>query len=167
MRISKQELLSKGHHQFTETIKYDSSLFNANPLIISLSDIKVQVDTEYISQLIIVKIKLIGEMVLHSTRTLKPVNYPLNINDQIIFTYNEDLIDGDEVVLLNSDELDLDDVFYSLIISSIPLQVIAPDDEELITGDSWEVITEDEYHKRHQEVNDSPFAVLNELDLDE
>lgn len=167
MRISKQELLSKGHHQFDEIIKYDQNAFASNPLIISLSDIKAKVDTEYVSQLIIVKINLIGELVLHSTRTLKPVKYPLNINDQIIFTYNEDLIDGDEVVLLNSDELDLDEIFYSLIIASIPLQVIAPDDEELITGDSWEVITEDEYHKRHQDVNDSPFAVLNDLDLDD
>ena len=53
-----------------------------------------------------------------------------------------------------------------MIISSIPLKIIAKDDKESISGDNWEVITEDEYLQRKKSEDNSPFALLKDLDLE-
>ena len=114
-----------------------------------------------------VSIALKGEMVLRSTRSLKPVNHEIDLEDEIVYTYNKDLVDNEQVFLLEDDELDLDKTIYSLIISSIPLKVIASDDKESYSGENWEVITEDEYNKRKNSEENSPFASLKDLDLDD
>lgn len=165
MRISKQELLAKGQHLFEENINYDKSLYENNPLIDKIGEINAEVSTNLVSDLIMVSIALKGEMVLRSTRSLKPVNYEIDLDDEIVYTYNKDLVDNEQVFLLDDDELDLDKTIYSMIISSIPLKVIANDDKESYSGDNWEVITEDEYNKRKNSEENSPFASLKDLDL--
>lgn len=166
MRISKQELLAKGQHLFEENINYDKSLYENNPLIDKIGEINAEISTNLVSDLIIVSIALKGEMVLRSTRSLKPVNHEIDLEDEIVYTYNKDLVDNEQVFLLDDDELDLDKTIYSMIISSIPLKVIANDDKESYSGDNWEVITEDEYNKRKNNEENSPFASLKDLDLD-
>lgn len=166
MRISKQELLAKGQHLFEENINYDKSLYENNPLIDKIGEINAEVSTNLVSDLIMVSIVLKGEMVLRSTRSLKPVNYEIDLDDEIVYTYNKDLVDNEQVFLLDDDELDLDKTIYSMIISSIPLKVIANDDKESYSGDNWEVITEDEYNKRKNSEENFPFASLKDLDLD-
>ncbi|MEI3536113.1 MAG: YceD family protein [Bacilli bacterium] len=165
MRISKQELLAKGQHLFEENINYDKSLYENNPLIDKIGEINAEVSTNLVSDLIMVSIALKGEMILRSTRSLKPVNHEIDLEDEIVYTYNKDLVDNEQVFLLEDDELDLDKTIYSLIISSIPLKVIASDDKESYSGENWEVITEDEYNKRKNSEENSPFASLKDLDL--
>ena len=163
MRISKQELLAKGQHLFEENINYDKSLYENNPLIDNIGEINAEVSTNLVSDLIMVSIALKGEMILRSTRSLKPVNHEIDLEDEIVYTYNKDLVDNEQVFLLEDDELDLDKTIYSLIISSIPLKVIARDDKESYSGENWEVIT----NKRKNSEENSPFASLKDLDLDD
>ena len=40
------------------------------------------------------------------------------------------------------------------------------DEEDIIEGDDWEVITEDEYNKRKNDSSSSPFACLKDIDLE-
>jgi len=166
MRISKQELLAKGQHTFEETITYDESVFSSNPFIKEAKEIKAIVKTENVSELILLEIKLEGNLILLSTRSLLPVDYHLKTKDKIVYSYNKDLVDNEEIFLLE-DDLDLDKIFYSMIISSIPLKIIAKDDKESISGDNWEVITEDEYLQRKKSEDNSPFALLKDLDLED
>ena len=115
MRISKQELLAKGQHLFEENINYDKSLYENNPLIDNIGEINAEVSTNLVSDLIMVSIALKGEMILRSTRSLKPVNHEIDLEDEIVYTYNKDLVDNEQVFLLEDDELDLDKTIYSLI----------------------------------------------------
>ena len=108
MRISKQELLAKGQHLFKENINYDKSLYENNPLIDNIGEINAEVSTNLVSDLIMVSIALKGEMILRSTRSLKPVNHEIDLEDEIVYTYNKDLVDNEQVFLLEDDELDLD-----------------------------------------------------------
>ena len=39
--------------------------------------------------------------------------------------------------------------------------------KESYSGENWEVITEDEYNKRKNSEENSPFASLKDLDLDD
>lgn len=135
-------------------------------MIISVDDLLATVIVEYISSLTMIKVNIKGKMILKSTRTLRPVNHDVDINDDFIVCYNKDEIIDDSMILLEGDSLDLNEYFYSIIIASIPLKVIAPDDEEKISGEDWEVITEEEYYRRKKnDENSSPFAALKDLDL--
>jgi len=166
MILSRQELTQKNKQVFTEKIIISPEQIKNNQMIISVDDLLATVIVEYISSLTMIKVNIKGKMILKSTRTLRPVNHDVDINDDFIVCYNKDEIIDDSMILLEGDSLDLNEYFYSIIIASIPLKVIAPDDEEKISGEDWEVITEEEYYRRKKnDENSSPFAALKDLDL--
>lgn len=166
MILSRQELTQKNKQIFTEKIIISPEQIKNNQMIISVDNLLATVIVEYISSLTMVKVNIKGKMVLRSTRTLRPVDYDVDINDDFIVCYNQEDIADDSMILLEGDSLDLNEYFYSIIIASIPLKVIAPDDEESFVGEDWEVITEDEYNRRKKsDESTSPFAALKDLDL--
>ena len=167
MILTRQDLLSSGLQQYHEEVIFKEEDFKSNPLIISVDELHAYVESNYVSSLNMIKIRLEGELTLHSTRSLKPVKYELEIEDDMILAFQEDndLID-ENIILFKEDELNLTPIFYSMLIASIPLKVLADDEEELISGDKWEVITEDAYNSRKKE-EDNPFASLADIDFDE
>ena len=56
--------------------------------------------------------------------------------------------------------MDLDNIIYTLIVSSLPISIHAPN-EEVIESDEYRVISEDDLDSE----NTSPFDVLKDLDL--
>jgi len=165
MILSRVELTSKG--VYDEVLNFDKELYKNNPILLDIKSLKGRVEVDYVSNLSLLKISLNGELVLRSTRTLKPVNYKLRVKDNLTITLTKlDYIDED-IIYLNEDELNMDDIFYSLLIASLPLQVTNEDDE-YINGDGYEVISEEEYIRRkNKSIENSPFASLKDLDLDE
>lgn len=166
MKITKQELFSKGKKFFNEDLLISKDDVKDTPIILDIKCLHADVSVENISDISIVKIALKGNLVLSSTRSLKPVDYLLNTNDEIVFTLNNELVDDENVILFNDDELDLNPIFYSMLISSIPLKVI-DDNDEFVKGEGYEVISEDEYNKRREtSLDNSLFSSLVDLDLD-
>lgn len=165
MILSRVELTSKGVYE--EILTFDKELYQNNSILMDIKSLKGKVEVDYVSNLSLLKISLNGELVLRSTRTLKPVNYKLRVRDNLTITLTKlDYIDED-IIYLKDDELDVNQIFYSLLIASLPLQVTNKDDE-YIAGEGYEVISEDEYFRRKSNVSeDSPFAALKDLDLDE
>lgn len=167
MKITRQELFSKGKKIYEEEVIFTEEELSNSSSIISSSPLKAKVSVENITDVTIVKISLKGQLVLRSTRSLKPVDFYLNGTDEIIYTLNKELVDDDTVYLFSDDELDLRPFYYSLLITSIPIQIIGKDDD-FVSGEDWEVISEEEYYRRKQnDVSDSPFASLLDLDLDD
>ena len=165
MILSRVELTSKG--VYDEVLNFDKELYKNNPILLDIKSLKGRVEVDYVSNLSLLKISLNGELVLRSTRTLKPVNYKLRVKDNLTITLTKlDYIDED-IIYLNEDELNMDDILYSLLIASLPLQVTNEDDE-YINGDGYEVISEEEYIRRkNKSIENSPFASLKDFDLDE
>lgn len=168
MIISRQELTSKGRKEYDEDIVFPPEEVSDNPLILSAEALHAHVETEYVAHLTIVKIVLSGQLTLRSTRTLRPVPYALEAEDELVLCYSRDALDPDSMILFTEEELDLRPYFYSLLITSLPLQVISPEDESEIRGENWEVLTEDEYYRKKRDAEeDSPFAELKNWDTDE
>lgn len=166
MKITRQELFSKGKKTFEEDVIFSEDELKNIDSLISIESLKAKVIVDNITDISIVKIFLKGNLVLRSTRSLKPVDYYLNGKDEIIYTQNNELVDNNTVYLFNEDELDLKKFYYSLLVTSIPIQIIGKDDE-YVSGEDWEVISEDEYYKRKNNVESSPFSKLLDIDLDE
>ncbi len=138
--------------------------------ILEVKNVNVEVNVNLVSSLVLVNLKVNANLVLASTRTLKPVDFSLNDEDNLTLAFesndfNED--DSEDIIKVNEDHYDLYNDVVSLIISSIPLKIIGKDDPEKITGDNWEVISEDEYNeKKKNEVNPA-FSSLLDFDLED
>ena len=116
--------------------------------IINIDNLHAHVECEYFASLTLIKVHLYGDLTLRSTRTLRPVEYEFEEEDDIVLCHQDDLFDPDTMILFKDNEFDLRPHLYSLLITSLPIQIISEEDEEYLSGENWEVLTEDEYLKR-------------------
>ena len=93
-----------------------------------------------------------GMMVMPCAITLKPTNYPYNI--EINGTLSE-ILNKNEEIFTNT--LDIFPIIWENILMEIPMRVVSPGAEDLeIKGDGWRLVTDDEE-------TSSPLAELEEL----
>ena len=171
MLVTKKELEEKGVLSFSSNEEIKASDFDKLDGFISLKNCHVEASLRYGEGLDIALTHLFAEgtLVLKSTRTNNPVEYKFKETDDITFTFSddEDLKDDDDIIKLSEDYVDLHDYLVSLIVSSIPLKVVGEDEPESLKGDSWEVLSEEEYSKRKKDEIDPRFAALADLDFDD
>ena len=84
MILSRVELTSKGVYE--EVLNFDKELYKNNSILMDIKSLKGKVEVNYVSNLSLLNISLNGELVLRSTRTLKPVNYKLRVRDNLTIT---------------------------------------------------------------------------------
>ena len=98
---------------------------------------------------LVISANLKGTMVLKDDLTLEPVNY--NFDTEI-----------EDNVIEQQNTLDLTDILWQNILVEIPSKVRSTDEDIHLSGNGWRVISEDEYNKERNTVN-NPFVNLNEL----
>jgi uncharacterized protein len=95
---------------------------------------------------------------LPSTRSLEPVELPLEFSVNEVFMTPEqyqqrdELLPEEEILILETQTLDLDDSVADNILLEIPMQVLTEAEQEsndLPSGDDWLVISEDDF--QHQQ----------------
>lgn len=94
-------------------------------------------------------------VVVPSSRSLSPVNLPINgeidenhVNEQQFSLVEESSIEQDDYILIENNTIDLKEIVEDFVLSSIPLRVLSEEEEMtnvMPKGDSWEVISEDDY----------------------
>lgn len=161
MKLSKHYLTSPQIQKLDFEFSINEEDIKKSDLIVSSEPLHVYITSQYISLLTILKIKVTGNLILKSTRTLKDVSYKLDLDDDFTISYESN---DDDIYVLEGDEFDLDEYLTSLILSSLPIQVIGENDDESLKGDGWEIISEEEYYNRFK--NNSPFKDLS-LEFDD
>ena len=168
MILTRHDIISQGKKVFEQEIIFTEEELKGNDSILSINNLCARVECEYVAMLTIIKIYLYGELVLKSTRTLRPVEYDFDEEDEIVLSHTDDGFDPDTMIRYDGGEFDLRPHLYSLLITSLPIQIFSSEDEEYISGDNWEVMTEEEFLKRRKEdVSSSPFASLLDEDFDD
>ena len=168
MIITKRELLANKSIKLSSKTQVKDEDLNQVEGFIKLNRCLVDLDASYIEgmDLAICKIKVKGEMEIRSTRSLIPVTLKFCEEDTITYTFTQnDELEDDSIIVVDNNEIDLHKEIVSLVITSIPIKIIGENEPESFEGDSWEVISEDEYEKRKKKVP-SPFDVLSDLDFD-
>ena len=157
MIININELKGLSHHEFEEDVVFDADDLSKIDLLKELKNAHVKVKVELVSPYLIVKLHLDSEMVLYSSRSLKEVPFKISEDDELTFLLEKQELDDndDEIPVIEGKELDLYPYIYILFNGSIPMKIIAADDEETLSGDSWELISEDEYYKRKNSNNNA------------
>lgn len=157
MIIDLKSLKNNSSDVYESEIIFDDSLLKSIDLLKEIKSLSAKCTVNAIHPYLIVKIALKGELVLYSSRSLKDV--PFSIDEEEDFTFLLEDIDeelkGDDLEVLNGNELDLTPYLFMLFDSSIPFKIVLEDEEESLSGDSWELISEDEYNKRKESSNNA------------
>lgn len=111
---------------------------------------------------LIVKVNVLFDIDVVSSYSAEVFKTKIKIKDDLYFT-NSKSLDSDEFILVN-DEIDLDYYIYSLLITSIPLNIHKPG-ESLPKGDGYRVLSEDEFKKEKEESGGNAFDALKDIDF--
>ena len=90
--------------------------------------------------------------------TLEEIPYDYHIKDNIELNYQED----DDFVITDN-QIDIDEMLITLIVSNIPFKIIKKGAKLPASGDGYIVISEEEMEKRKKS---SPFDALDNLEID-
>ena len=90
-----------------------------------------------------VKLTVKGKLILPCAITLKPVDYPFEINiDEIL---SEDADEMSKKIKKCENTIDILPIVWENILMEIPMRVVSPDATlEKMEGEGWKLVTEDE-----------------------
>jgi uncharacterized metal-binding protein YceD (DUF177 family) len=128
----------------------------------SINSTKGTIDLNKFDHSLIVKVDVSFDVNVISSYSGDVFKTKINIKDDLFFTDSKSL-DSDEFILIN-DEIDLDNYIYSLLITSIPLNIHKPN-EKLPKGDGYRVLTEEEFKKEKEDVSGNAFDALKDIDF--
>ena len=167
MLIFRNDIKAKKALRFDEDININIEDIASNPDIIEIKKVHVTLEAKEVVDLVVVEYTLKANLILRSTRTLRPVPYKIKETVALTLSFEENDYDDEDIIQVNDDRYDMYPEFLSTLITSIPLKIIGKDDPESIQGDNWEVISEDEYYKKKKETVDPRFEKLLEFDLED
>ena len=167
MLIFRNDIKAKKAFRFDEDININIEDIASNPDIIEIKKVHVTLEAKEVVDLVVVEYTLKANLILRSTRTLRPVPYKIKETVALTLSFEENDYDDEDIIQVNDDRYDMYPEFLSTLITSIPLKIIGKDDPESIQGDNWEVISEDEYYKKKKETVDPRFEKLHEFDLED
>lgn len=167
MIIYRNDVKAKKAIRFDQDIEINIKDIESYPDIIKVNKVHVILETKEVVDLVVVEYKIDADLILRSTRTLKPVPYTIQEEVALTLSFEENDYEDEDIIQVDDDQFDMYPEILSTLITSIPLKIIGKDDPESLKGDNWEVISEDEYYKKKKEEVDPRFAKLLDFDLED
>ena len=141
--------------------------------VLNLEQIQASGQVVYDNGLYLLDYQLAYNITLPSSRSLEPVtlsfNYPVSETFiQADALLQKELVEENLVLILDGDAINLDESILDNILLNIPMKVLTPEEEKgqiSLSGNDWEVLSEEEYAALQQEKKEAsnPFAQLNGL----
>ena len=159
--------------EFKETLDLTKEMESRKADILKIAPVEVSGQLFNDHGLVISDVKVETTMTVPSTRSLLPVELPVDL--RINEAYNIDNVDTEEledfnVVIPVDDENPTINIYESVIdniLLSIPSKVLTKKEKEdniMPSGKNWSVISEDEYDAQKEEEHVNPeFAKLKDL----
>lgn len=123
MKILLHEIKEKASLDFTYDYQKEIEAIDD---ILSIKPAKIHMDIDDQEDTLILNIDVNVDMELACSKTLKPVEYHMDIKEEVIFGDQEDA----DFILTN--EIDLSDIIFGYIISEKPYTIYHPDAKELL-----------------------------------
>lgn len=134
---------------------------NYSKIIDKFLNVECTIECEKAEDVYILKYKIAAKMMVHSSITDELFEYDTKTTDTLYYTNKKEL-ESEEVFYESKDFIELDQEIYSLIVTSLPIQ-LHKEGEEYPSGENFRVISEDEAYKDN--CDSSPFDILDTLDL--
>lgn len=151
--------------EFDEILDLEESLKERDKEIIAVAPIRVKGTLEVLSGAFLVSMEIATVLTLPSTRSLQPVEVPMSVVVEEIYQTadqkeNQALSPefAEDVIELAGNQVDLIPAVEDHLLLSLPLQVLSEEEKsakELPKGDSWQILTEEDYEKQKLEEKQS------------
>lgn len=159
---------------FDENLDIKEQLMPRNPEVLDISDVVVRGHVSYDDGLYVLSYVMSYEITLPSSRSMEPVVLPQAEEVTEVFVASDDFMAKQELVeenlalILEEDYIDLAESAIDNILLAIPMRVLTPEEaksEELPSGNSWSVLTEEQYQdlQAEKKKESSPFSALDGL----
>lgn len=160
---------------FSETIDLKRELMERDNQILDVAPIKVEGLLTVSASDYVVHYTVNTVLTVPSSRSLVPVALPMDLTvDEIFMTpeqfqHRSEMISDEDVLILETQTLDLLESVMDNILLAIPLQVLSEEEQrsdELPKGQDWEVLSEEEYLRQKELTEptiDPRLAKLSEL----
>ena len=141
---------------FQETLDLESELISREKEIIAIRPIQVTGLITVSPKEYLLHYTLETVITLPSTRSLEPVEVPVEFTvDEVFMTTEQyqqqsDLLNAEEILILETQTLDLDESVADNILLKIPLQVLSEEEklsQEYPSGNEWTVVSEEQYQE--------------------
>jgi uncharacterized protein len=160
--------------QLDETLDLKADVLERFPdFILDVTPVEVRGFLEYKNEDVYIHAHVTGQMVVPSSRSLKPVELPLDFDIDETYTSEESHLSRyeitDSVILLDNDVLNFDEAVSEYLLLQIPLQILAEDEAEddiqMQSGKDWDVMTEDQLEAQKADTTtiDPRLAKLKDL----
>lgn len=146
-------------------------------IILSLAPVQVEGWAQMERDDVVIHAHVTGELTTPSTRSARPVEFPLDFMIDEVYIRDTDHAERYEieesVILVQDDVIDFSEVLAQYIFLQIPLQVLAEgeNEEAMPTGDGWEVMSEEDYlaeqENGEEKATNTPLAGLANLLADD
>ena len=142
------------------TIELASTLLKRDETILDVGPAKVVGTMTVEPRDYLVQAQVDVVLTLPSSRSLAPVEYPMTIIFDEIYMIPEEyeLVKGTEgyehAIVLDSTTIDLREAIEDYILLNIPLQVLTEEEkvsDEMPSGDSWTIMSEEDYKYQQME----------------
>lgn len=158
----------KGIDFENEILDLKSELMNRNPEILDITLITVNGSVKFDGKFYDLFAQASYEITLPSSRTLEPVKIKQSLEIFETYSDSEEDLKNEEVFPVESDEISLDEAVADNILLEIPLRRLTVEEEDSVKsvqGNSWKVMSEEEYKKYQEEKKreSSPFAGLGKI----
>lgn len=145
--------------QFNETLDLKNELMNRDKQILDLMPVDVEGFVVVEDEDYILHYTAKTTITLPSSRSLEPVELPMNFSvDEVFMTPEryeqlDESTPAEDVLLLEKQQLDLSDSVADNILLEIPMQVLTEEEKQFDTmpsGEDWTVISEEEYNRQKE-----------------
>jgi uncharacterized metal-binding protein YceD (DUF177 family) len=133
---------------------------NHSKNIISFNSAEGEIYAERLDEVIELTFRAKVGIEVVSSYTLKPFVYKMKIDEKLLYSNDPDF-DSEDVIYIDSEVIDIEEIIYSLVLTSLPLNIHAPG-EKLVSGDGYKIYSEDEIKK---DKSNNPFATIDLDDL--
>ncbi|RSU12683.1 hypothetical protein CBF29_06020 [Vagococcus elongatus] len=157
-------------------IDIEQSLMARDETILSAGEVKVSgfLNVDETSYEVQLEVQL--EIVVPSSRSLEPVNFPMAFMIDEVYMKPEQYelvktVEGyEDVMVLETNTLDLREAIEDYVLLNIPMQVLTAEEkksDKMPEGEFWKIMSEEEYYQQQKqsqkETLDPRFATLSAL----
>lgn len=160
MKFSVQELLKHIQEpiEISETLDVKKDLQARYPEILDITPVVVSGLLIPSKSDTVAHLQIQATLTLPSSRSLEPVELAMDFTiDEVYLTHAQAQMTDtltDEVIIVEGQTIDLVEAVEDYLLLAIPTQILTPEEiagKNLLKGEFWEVLTEDEYEIRQAE----------------
>lgn len=161
MQINPYNFLDNKDYHLEDDIDFSNADLSAINNLEKINSCHVDVDINNYEDILVLSFMIKTNLTLLSSYSSKEFDKDFVFNETIDFSYNKE--DEDSSFVITDSNLILDKYIFDIIITNIPSKVAMKGEKLPNSGESFRVISEEEYLKEKEKQKDDRWSKLDDI----